>query len=617
MTTENQTHIPEGWKESELGAVIIEKAKSTIKVSEAANFGEYPFFTSGDSILLHDKKIIEGENLFLATGGVANIKYFDGEAAYSTDTFAISTNEEAKAQYLYYYLLSKVGYINKNHFEGSGLKHLQKKDFRKHAFVLPSSPTEQQKIASILLKLDEAITQTEQLIDKYKKIKDGLMHDLLMRGIDEQGNIRSEETHKFKDSPLGRIPEEWEVVKLGTIIYEGNGTIQTGPFGSQLHANEYVEEGVPVIMPQNILQEGIDKGTLSFISKAKASILKRHITYANDIVFARRGDLSKCAVIETDFIGSICGTGCLLIRINKANINPFWLRMLYQQFNCQKEINISSVGSTMQNLNTEILSNLIIPKISRTEQNLIVDKIYGVDTLIENYIHNYNKISKTKSGLMHDLLTGKIRVSNCEEQEEQSSNVNVGTHKTQAHNQHIEDAVLIGAIVNAFYSDKYTLGRKKIQKLLYLVRRHQEASVACFKKKAAGPYADEVRYKGGEPIAKANKYITTKTNNLGTVFSKGENTEKALAYIEKWEMLSDIDWLLTQFKYTKVDQLELIATIDMARCDLEKEGTPVSLSTIKHLIATNEEWKAKLKKDYFDDFSIQRGIDESYKLFGE
>ena len=74
------------------------------------------------------------------------------------------------------------------------------------------------------------------------------------------------------------------------------------------------------------------------------------------------------------------------------------------------------------------------------------------------------------------------------------------------------------------------MGRKKIQKLLYLVRRHQEASVACFKKKAAGPYADEMRYGGGEPIPKANKYITTKTNNVGTAFSKGENIEKALAY---------------------------------------------------------------------------------------
>ena len=295
-------------------------------------------------------------------------------------------------------------------FAGGAQKNISPKQIESINYLIPESKVEQRLIASILSKLDEAITQTEKLIGKYKKIKEGLMHDLLTRGIDEQGNIRSEETHKFKDSPLGRIPEEWEVDKLGTIISEGNGTIQTGPFGSQLHANEYIEEGVPVIMPQNILQEGIDKGTLSFISKIKASILKRHITNANDIVFARRGDLSKCAVIETDFIGSICGTGCLLIRINKANINPFWLRMLYQQFNCQKEINISSVGSTMQNLNTEILSNLVIPKISRTEQNLIVEKIQGIDTLIENSIHNHMKISKKKSGLMHDLLTGKVRV---------------------------------------------------------------------------------------------------------------------------------------------------------------------------------------------------------------
>jgi type I restriction enzyme S subunit len=150
---------------------------------------------------------------------------------------------------------------------------------------------------------------------------------------------------------------------------------------------------------------------------------------------------------------------------------------------------------------------------------------------------------------------------------------------------------------------------------LYLLRRHQEASTACFKKKAAGPYADKVRYKGGEPIAKRQKYIHAKTNNAGTIFSKGDNIEQALGYIEKWNMQRDIEWLSSQFKYVKVDQLEMIATVDMARCDLEEEGIPVTLSTIKNLIATNEEWKAKLEKSFFDDLSIQKGIDESYKLF--
>lgn len=610
MTTENQRHIPEGWKECELGAVIVEKAKSTIKVSDAANFGEYLFFTSGDSILLHDRKIIEGENLFLATGGVANIKYFEGEASYSTDTFAISTNEESKAQYLYYYLLSKVGYINKNYFEGSGLKHLQKKDFRKHVFVLPTSPTEQQKIASILSKLDEAITQTEQLIAKYKKIKEGLMHDLLTRGIDEQGNIRSEETHKFKDSPLGRIPEEWVVEKLECFCDKiGDGTHTSVNFSD--------DGEIPFLFVSCISPFYIDFAKISHINNQEYEIIaKNKSTKTGTVLYSLVGSYGNAITLKNNKKVSF-QRHIGFIETKRNEILPEFLTIFLNSSSGIKQANDLAEGNAQKTISLKALRSYVVVKPSIREQRIAIEYFNTIKTLLDDFDITLLKLNNQKSGLMHDLLTGNVRVSNRDEQKEQNSNVNVGTHKTQAHNQHIEDAVLIGAIVNAFYSDKYTLGRKKIQKLLYLVRRHQEASVACFKKKAAGPYADEIRYRGGEPIAKANKYITTKTNNLGTAFSKGENIEKALTYIEKWEMLSDIDWLLTQFKYTKVDQLELIATIDMARCDLEKEGISVSLSTIKHLIVTNKEWKEKLKKDYFDDFSILRGIDESYKLFGE
>lgn len=69
---------------------------------------------------------------------------------------------------------------------------------------------EQEKIAAVLSKIDLTIAQTEAIIAKQQRIKTGLMQDLLTKGIDENGNIRSEETHEFKDSPLGRIPVEWE-----------------------------------------------------------------------------------------------------------------------------------------------------------------------------------------------------------------------------------------------------------------------------------------------------------------------------------------------------------------------------------------------------------------------
>ena len=90
---ESDLKIPEGWKSIELGKLLIERKKSSIKVSDSNNYGQYPFFTSGEAVLRYDEKLIDGKNLFLATGGLANIKYFDGEASYSTDTYTLTTNE--------------------------------------------------------------------------------------------------------------------------------------------------------------------------------------------------------------------------------------------------------------------------------------------------------------------------------------------------------------------------------------------------------------------------------------------------------------------------------------------------------------------------------------------
>jgi type I restriction enzyme S subunit len=405
MTTENQTHIPEGWKESELGAVIVEKAKSTIKVSNAANFGEFPFFTSGDSILLHDRKIIEGENLFLATGGVANIKYFKGEAAYSTDTFAISTNEDTKAQYLYYYLLSKVGYINKNYFEGSGLKHLQKKDFRKHVFVLPSSPTEQRKIASILSKLDEAITQTEQLIGKYKKIKEGLMHDLLTRGIDEQGNIRSEEMHKFKDSPLGRIPEEWGIKCLNDCI----DTSTTITYGI-VQTFEHIENGVPVLRTLDLKEDELNPIENLLRTKKKISdSYKRTILKKNDIVCNVRASVGDYNLITDIYENCNTTRGVARICPSKEFDNLYLLRFLQSYIN-KKQMEFYIKGTTFLDINIADLKKILVLIPDYNEQKRISRSLQAVQDMIKREQNQLSKYILQKSGLMHDLLTGKIRV---------------------------------------------------------------------------------------------------------------------------------------------------------------------------------------------------------------
>lgn len=151
--------------------------------------------------------------------------------------------------------------------------------------------------------------------------------------------------------------------------------------------------------------------------------------------------------------------------------------------------------------------------------------------------------------------------------------------------------------------------------MLYLVRCKEQADTSAFHKKAAGPYADEVRYKGGEPIARKNQYIQVEKSNRGSRFGKGAQMQQALDYLRDWGKQADIDWLVSQFQYTKVDELELLATVDMAICDLRSEGKEVSVSAIKDLIGSNKEWRDKLKKDYFKDTDIQRAIERCKKLF--
>jgi type I restriction enzyme S subunit len=135
-------------------------------------------------------------------------------------------------------------------------------------------------------------------------------------------------------------------------------------------------------------------------------------------------------------------------------------------------------------------------------------------------------------------------------------------------------------------------------------------------KLSAGPYDDEVRYKGGERIAQSAKYIVTKaTKSIGTTFARGEDISKALDYIQKWGKQADIKWVADKLKFKKTIDLELLATVDMAICELVEAGTPISVASIKHLIATNEEWKEKLEKQTFSDDNIARAIRNLDALF--
>ena len=121
-----------------IGDILIENEKSKVKVGNAKDIkGEYPFFTSGESILEWNDYLVDGRNLFLNTGGNADVKFYVGKATYSTDTWCITSKNEM-SDYLFLYLKSIKNELDRKFFHGSGLKHLQKPLFKQEKIYVPN-----------------------------------------------------------------------------------------------------------------------------------------------------------------------------------------------------------------------------------------------------------------------------------------------------------------------------------------------------------------------------------------------------------------------------------------------------------------------------------------------
>ena len=174
---------------------------------------------------------------------------------------------------------------------------------------------------------------------------------------------------------------EWKKVKLGEI----SQTIQTGPFGSQLHQSDYSIIGIPVVMPKDIIAGNIEEASIARVEQHHIDRLSRHMISYGDILYARRGDVGKCAFTKQNQEGWLCGTGCLRVTINPDMANPKFVFFQLQKQETLGWITNHAIGSTMLNLNTTILSNAPVEIPSLRIQNRIVEILSRYDSLIENY----------------------------------------------------------------------------------------------------------------------------------------------------------------------------------------------------------------------------------------
>ena len=295
-----------------------------------------------------------------------------------------------------------------DNLSGSTIQHLYQYIFERFEFPVPN-PCEQAKIAEILSTVDQAIEQTESLIAKQQRIKIGLVQDLLTRGLDENGNLRSEETHEFKDSPLGRIPVEWESGYFRSCI---SGSPKNGIYKPQ---SAYGEQGTPIIRidgfshgdrikAQSYRRVRLSKLEIDQFSLRCGDIL---INRVNSIQY-----LGKTALVEHLPEVTVFESNMMRLTIDPQQMSPeFALLILTSSSASEHFLSSAKLAIAQASINQNDVNSLRVQLPPLDEQYAICERMVSIDDSIRNTLLSLKKLRQIKVALMQDLLTGKVSVA--------------------------------------------------------------------------------------------------------------------------------------------------------------------------------------------------------------
>ena len=262
-------------------------------------------------------------------------------------------------------------------------------------------------------RLDALVAAKEHLLKLLAEKRRAIVTRAVTRGLPpEAARAADLDPHpKIKSSGLdwiGDVPDHWAVVPLVRITE----TIQTGPFGSQLHAADYVEGGVPLVNPAHMVAGRLVPDENSTVDEITAERLKRHELRVGDIVMARRGEIGRCGAVGPDEAGWLCGTGSLLIRLRDCDASYF--SMLFACAGFSQLLALHAVGTTMANLNPMIVGRMLVPVPPFTEQRAIAAYLNRtmarLDALMDRVRKAMRLAKERRAALIAAAVTGRLDV---------------------------------------------------------------------------------------------------------------------------------------------------------------------------------------------------------------
>jgi type I restriction enzyme S subunit len=291
---------------------------------------------------------------------------------------------------------------------GVNVPHISGRDIKRFRFLLPPED-DQVRIASILRAYDDLIELNRRRIGLLEEMARGLFEEWFVhfRYPDHEGNPTVETSN-------GLIPVGWQWVPLKSLCSPSDG-IQTGPFGSQLHQSDYTDEGVPVVMPKNLIGLRVVEAGIARIPEELANQLGRHRMRPGDIVYGRRGDIGRRAYITELEHGWFCGTGCLRLRPDPEKVAPRYLFDALGLPVTDGMIKGRAQGATMPNLSAGVMADVELMAAPLTLQREYVDLVEPLTKILANLEQANIRLASARDLLLPRLISGELSISAAEQ----------------------------------------------------------------------------------------------------------------------------------------------------------------------------------------------------------
>ena len=383
----------EGWKEGTIKSVAtIGSGRDYKHLKE----GNVPVFGTGGYMTSVNDFLYDGETVCIGRKGTIDTPLYYSGKIWTVDTLFYTHSFDNILPKLLFYIFQTIDW--KKYNEATGVPSLSKKTIEQIKIIFPESEVEQSKITTILNTIELSISQTEQLIAKYKNIKQGLMHDLLTFGIDQNGSIRDPHTHSFVEKNGMVVPKEWEVKRIDEISEVNPNKGKEIPSIVSFIAMGDVSENAKLISPKLIAFKTVKNGFTPF---KRGDILVAKITPCFEN--------GKGAFLNELY--SEYGFGSTEFHVLRSKINAYFLYIHTTSIPFRNKLSAQMTGSAGQRrVSTDAIRNYKIGIPSKFEQQKIISILEQQGKLIESEQANLAKLQKLKQGLMQDLLTGKVRV---------------------------------------------------------------------------------------------------------------------------------------------------------------------------------------------------------------